>query len=314
MCTQRPNEQSLTASRMKAWSASLVAQLQLLEESLLAVQECLVTLREIILCIEVAIAEDQEGSGSSLALGSVDALGPVLDTLTEIIGMELPVLGVVINVITVFAGVSVAIHCDALQVLGGQQSVEHGWKSLLPIGEHVTLPTAQEDAQQRETVLEADAEEEFLESNGVFKLQSLTVEDWSSLLVNGLANTQDGWVEVLDFLVIGFVDGLQERLSSTLTLLLFVEESTSNNFLTCLALSKEGERSGVLFEKVLVDHGADLKRKIHERKGNILQRLLGLGLSRALALGLSGLRIQRSIMGRSCCIWVLDLPEGEQRC
>jgi hypothetical protein len=147
MCTQRPNEQSLTASRMEAWSASLVAQLQLLEENLLAVQECLVTLREIVLCVEVAIAEDQEGSGSSVTLGSVDALGPVLDALTEIIGMELPVLGVVINVIAVFAGVGVAIHCDALQVLSGQQSVEHGWKDLLPRGKYVTLPTAQDDAQ-----------------------------------------------------------------------------------------------------------------------------------------------------------------------
>jgi hypothetical protein len=134
----------------------------------------------------------------------------------------------------------------------------------------------------------------------VLKLQGLTVEDGSRLFVNGLADTQNGWSEVCDTLVVGFVDGLQERLSSTLTLLLFVEESTSNNFLTCLTLSKEGERSGVLFEKVLVDHGADLKWKIHKRKGNILQRLLGLGLGRALTLGLRGLCIQTSTMGRSC--------------
>jgi hypothetical protein len=140
----------------------------------------------------------------------------------------------------------------------------------LPYEKDVGLPAAQNDALQQETVVGADAEEEFLESNGMLKLQGLTVKDGDGLLMNQLTDTEDCWSEVCDILIIGLVDGLVEHLSSRAGLVLFVKETTSNHLLTCMALGEESERVGLLFEKMLVDHDTDLKRKLHQRKGDVL--------------------------------------------
>jgi hypothetical protein len=132
------------------------------------------------------------------------------------------------------------------------------------------LPAAQNDALQQETVVGTDTEEKLLKSNGVLKFQGLTVKDGDGLLMSELTDTEDCWSEVCYILVIGLVDGLQEHLSSRVGLVLFVEETTSDYLLTCQALGEESERVGVLFEKVLVDHDTDLKRKLHQRKGDVL--------------------------------------------
>lgn len=130
MCIQRPDRQSLTTSWMEAWSTSLGTQLELLQKELLAVQGCLVALNDIVLCVKVAIAERQEGSGSSLALGDVDALGPEFDARTQMVGVVNPILGVDVHAFMVATRVSVAIQLDALQILGGQKSIERGRESL----------------------------------------------------------------------------------------------------------------------------------------------------------------------------------------
>lgn len=168
----------------------------------------------------------------------------------------------------------------------------------------VALPTAQNDAQQQEKIVGTDGVEELLESNRMLKLQGLTVENGSGLFMNGLADTQDGWSEVINFFVVGLVNSLQEHLSSTGRLGLFVKITTSNHLLTCVARGEESERGGVIFENKLVDHDTDFKRKLHETKGNVLERLLGLS-GCALTLVLCGLCIIRSIMVRSCCIEAL---------
>lgn len=145
----------------------------------------------------------------------------------------------------------------------------------------------------------------------MFKLQGLAVEERGGLLVDGLADAQDGGSEVCDVLVIGLVDGFQEHLSSRGGLVLFVEETTSNYLMICVTLGKESEGVGILLEEELVDHNTDLKREPHERKGDVPQSLLGLdlrlGLGRTLRLGPSGLRITRSTMVRSCYNLVLIL-------
>lgn len=306
---QRPDRQSLTTSWIEAWSASLEIQLELLQKELLAVQECLIILSDIVLCVKVAIAECEESSGSSLALDNVDTLGPELNARSEMVGVVHPVLGFNVHAVMVTTRVSVAIQVDALQVGSRQKSVKYGRKGLLPHREYVALPTAQNDAQQQETVVGTDVEEELLESNGMLEFQGLSVENGNGLLIDGLADTQDGWSEVCDFLVISLVDGLQQHLSSTGTLLLFVEKTTSNHLFLYQALGEESKWVGLLFKKEFVDHNADLKRELHQTKGTVLQRLLGL-LDCTLGLGPCGLCIIRSIMVRSCCIEVLFTWEG----
>jgi hypothetical protein len=111
---------------MKAWSVSLVTQLELSKEHLLALKPELELLDDIVLAVEVTVAERQERPGTSFALGIVHVLGPELETLTEMLGFELPVLGIETNAVAVCARRGVAIHQNALQVLRGQESFESG--------------------------------------------------------------------------------------------------------------------------------------------------------------------------------------------
>lgn len=171
---------------------------------------------------------------------------------------------------------------------------------MYPRWKFITLPTAQNDAQQEETVVGADTEEELLESNGVLEFQGLAIKDRCGLLIDGLTDAQNGWSEVCDVLIIGLVNSLQENLSSIIKLGLFVMETTSNYLLASGTFGEESEGVGILLEEELVDHKTDFKRELHERKGGVLKRLLGLGrrlgLGRALRLGPTGLRMTRSTM------------------
>lgn len=96
-----------------------------------------------------------------------------------------------------------------------------------------------------------------------------------------------------------------------MVLLLFFQATTTNYLLLCMTLGDERQSRGVLFEKELVDHQADLERKFHEGKGHILKRLqrLELGVFGS-TLAFRGLRRARSVMVR---LWklVLDLPLDE---
>jgi hypothetical protein len=134
MCTQR---KVTTASWMKAWSVSLVTQLELFKEHFLALKPAFELLDDIVLAVEVTVAEQQERPGTSFALDSVNRLGPELDALTEMLGFEIPVLGIETNAVAVHARRGVAIHQNALQVLGGHESFERGCDGLLPYGKDV---------------------------------------------------------------------------------------------------------------------------------------------------------------------------------
>ena len=169
--------------------------------------------------------------------------------------------------------------------------------------------------EQQETVVGADGEEELLKSDGVLEFQGLTVKERSGLLVDGLADAQDGWSEMCDVLVVGLVDSLHKNLSAARrVLLLFFVETTSNYLQACVALDEESERVGIFFEKELVDHDTDLNCKLHERKGSISARLrFGLRFNDAwLALGLDVLLTTTSTTVRSFDS-KLCLPDGGQR-
>lgn len=75
-----------------------------------------------------------------------------------------------------------------------------------------------------------------------------------------------------------------------------------------MTLGEEGKCGRSLFQEELVDHKTDLKRKLHEGKGGIPERLqrLGLGLL-GNTLASRGLRRARSEKVRSCDL-VLALP------
>lgn len=151
----------------------------------------------------------------------------------------------------------------------------------------------------------------------MLEFESLTVENGDGFVVDGLGHTQDDRLQVCDGLIVGFVDRLQEDLSScSVVLLSFLEATTTNYLLLCSTLGEEGKSGGSLFKQELVDHQTDLERKFHEWKGDILERLLRLGLGLGFlgqTLGSRGLRRAKSAMVILCKLG-LDSPLDEQQC
>lgn len=247
-------------------------ELQGVHPSLLASLEMLTSIFNLLFGTKVDGGKLDDALCGSLAFCGIDDIGPGADVDPE--AGRIPGRAVFAVVLVDNA----TVEEDMSDVRGGGEHVEGGEEIPAPVASFV--PSADDDAMEKQTVGGTDDGHEDVEGDGRLEMESLSIEDGEGLVVDGAVDAKEGRNERGAILVPGLLaldrPGTILATSPTPASVLLFEGAAHEG--AAVGLDEEGEVFGCLDKSGCVDHVSNLGRQVEDSEGDVLLLLWFLGL------------------------------------